>query len=119
MFLEVVVAFPEVLPEGMPPVFARLLHTLCGQAEGEGVDAKESLAVSESCMAEGIDFLNLRVGHCKAADGDPVTVDHQMAPGTAVGPVVCIRIAEVEGEMKPAVGIHLSRRYVIESLGGL
>ena len=44
---------------------------------------------------------------------------HEVAAAAVVGPVVGIGIPEVEGEMKPTVGIHAAGRDIVESLWSL
>ena len=44
---------------------------------------------------------------------------HEMAAVAVVSPVVGIGIPEVEGEMKPAAGIHAAGRDIVEALGSL
>ena len=70
-------------------------------------------------MTESVDFLDLRVGHGEASDRYAVAVDHEMAALAAVRPIVGIGIAEVEGEMKPTVGIHPTGGDIVKPLGGL
>ncbi len=119
MVFEPVVALLEVLPEGVPLGVGGLLQAFFGHAEGEEVDAEKRLAVSVGGGAEGEDFLDLFIGHGKAADGNLVAVDHDVAAGAAVGAVVGIWETEVEGEVVFAVRLHGGGRHGVEAFGDL
>lgn len=107
MFFEVVVAGLEVLPEGVPLLGLVLGQVSFRQAEGEGVDAEEGLAVLQCGGAEGVDLLDVVVRHRVAAYGYAVAVYHERGAGAAVSLVIAVRVADVEGEVEAALWIHL------------
>lgn len=117
--LEVVVAFAKILPEIEPLAFRLPRHSFVIHAEGKKVDAKEWLATVEGGGAEGVDFLDPLIGHGKASDRDPVAVDHDVAAGPTMVAIVGVGVADVEGEVKTAVGLHCRGRDVVEAFGHL
>ena len=88
-------------------------------AEGEGVHAHIGLAALERRADEGVDFFDLSVAHGIAADGDAFAVYHQHAAAVAVRAVVGIGVAEVEGEVVLAVGVHRFAADGVEAFGRL
>lgn len=116
---EPLVAGLEVLPEGEVRVGGVAGEVFGGQAKGEEVDAEEFLAALVGGMAEGVDFFDFLVGHGEAADGDIGSVDHDEAAGALVGLVVGVGVADVEGEVEVALGIHLGGGNEVESFGDL
>ena len=82
------------------------VHALRGHAEGENVHGKSSLAAAVSRRADGVDFLDHFISHREAADRYAVAVDHDRAAGAIERAVEGIRVADVEGQVKAAVGIH-------------
>lgn len=119
VFFEEVVALFEVFPEGFPLVALGAGHALGGHAEGEAVDAEVGLAVFEGGIAEGVDLLDLGIGHGEAADGDLVAMDHEGGAGATVGLIVFVGVAEVEGEVEVGVGVHGGGGDEVETLGSL
>ena len=94
-------------------------HFALGHLEGEGVDAEEGLAVVEGGFAEEVDFFDFGIGHGGAADGEFVAVNHDEGASAAVGAVVGIGVADVEGEVVARVWVELVFGDEVESFGGL
>ena len=82
------------------------VHALRSHAEGKNVNGKSSLAAAVRRSAKGVDFLDHFIGHREAADRNAVAVDHDRAAGSVERAVEGIRVADVEGQVKAAVGIH-------------
>ncbi len=83
------------------------------------MDSEKPLALSKGRIGQGEDLFDASVGHGIASDGDTVPMDHQGVARPAVGPIVSIRVSQVEGEVKFADRIERGRRYVIKPLRGL
>lgn len=66
-----------------------------------------------------VDFLDSRVGHRIAADAYFIAVNHQVATGAMVVPVVAVGEAEIEGEVVIAAGVHRLPGDGVESFGRL
>ena len=62
----------------------------------EAMNTEKWLAFGESGMAESVDFLNAWISHCEATDGNLVAMNHEMAAGSAMAPVIGVRVAKVE-----------------------
>ncbi len=99
--------------------FSGLFHPCIGHAEGEDVDSEKWLASGVGGLADGVDLLDLFIGHGEAADGDVAAVDHDEGSGSSVGFVVIVWETDVEGEVVGAVRVHHGRGNVIEALGHL
>ena len=82
------------------------VHALWGHAEGKNVHSKSSLAAAVRRRANGVDFLDQFIGHREAAGRNAVAVDHDRAAGSVERAVEGIRVTDVEGQVKAAVGIH-------------
>ena len=117
--LEVVVAGFEHAPEVIPAVLAVGGEVGVCHAEGEGVHAHVGLAALERRADEGVDFFDLPVAHGIAADGDAFAVYHQHAAAVAVRAIVGVGVAEVEGEVVLAVGVHRFAADSVEAFGRL
>ena len=70
-------------------------------------------------LDQEVDFLDSRVGHRIAADTDFIAVNHQVATGAMVVPVVAVGKAEIEGEVEIAFGVHRLPGDRVESFGRL
>ena len=92
------------------------VHALRSHAEGKNVHGKSSLAAAVRRSAKGVDFLDHFIGHREAADRNAVAVDHDRAACAIERAVEGIRVADVEGQVKAAVGIHRRGWDGVESL---
>jgi len=119
VFLKVIVSFLEVVPEGVLGAVFFLGKAFRGHAEGEAVHSKIGLAALEGCAAEGVDFFDAGVGHGKTSNGNPVAVNHEKVSGAVMGEIVGVGVAEVEGEVESAVGLHPGAGDVVKSFRGL
>ena len=88
-------------------------------AEGEAVHSEIRLPMLEGGLAEGVNFFDAGVGHGKAADRDPVAVHHEEASRAAMGLIVGVGVAEIEGEVESAIGLHAGAGDMVKSFRGL
>ena len=116
---KVVVSLLEIEPEGVVGGVFFLGQAFGGHAEGKAVHAKIGLAVLEGGAAQGVDFFDAGVGHGKTADGNPVAVNHEKASRAVMGEIVGVGVAQVEGEVKAAIGLHPGAGDVVKPFRGL
>ena len=66
--LKIVIAFPEVVPEGGPFVGSFPYEALSGHPKRKAMNPKKWLTFGEGRMAEGVDFFDPRISHREAPD---------------------------------------------------
>ena len=88
-------------------------------AEGQRLHLDGALATAEGLPGHGVDFGDLLVGHGEAARRGAGAMDHDGAPGIAVGAVIGVGIAHVEREVIGRIRVHLAGRDRVKALGHL
>ena len=114
--LEIVVAFLEVLPEGEIRIVPVARHVLRRHAERKRLDLERFLTAAERVAREGVDLLDLLVGHRIAARRRTGAMHHQIGAGPAVHAVIGVRKADIERQMIARLRVHLRRADVVEAL---
>ena len=66
---------------------------------------KKRLPFGEGGIAEGVDFLDSRISHREASDGNLISVNHKVLPCPVMVPIISVRIANVEGKVKAAIAV--------------
>ncbi len=93
-----------------------LRQVLGRHPERVGLELESALAAGEGLASDGIDLGDRLVGHGEAAARRAGAVHHQRRAGAAVGAVIGVRIAGVEGEVIGRVRVHLRRGDRVEAL---
>ncbi len=83
--------------------------------KGKACSLNGLLATLEGVAGETVDFKDLRVRHRIAAGGRTGAMDHQVGAVAAVGGIVAVRKAGVDGEVIFRVGIEVRGRQVVET----
>jgi len=96
-------------------MFAIAAHILFCHAKRKGMYSDDLLSLHQSLLYQLIDLFDLAVCHRITADRDTISMHHQKASRSAMCPVVAVRIAKVEREMKSAVGIEPAFGHIVES----
>ena len=73
------------------------------------------MAAREQIAGDRVNVGDLLVGHREAAGGGTDAVHHHIAAGAPIGPVVCVRVPDVERQIIVGVGVHLPRRNRVEA----
>ena len=113
---EIVIAFLEHLPEREVRIVAMLGHVQCRHAERKGLQLERILAAEKRLARQGIDFLDLLVGHGVTAARRTIAMDHQFGAGVAPGAVIAVGKSGVESEVVIGGRVHLAGRDRIEAL---
>ena len=100
------VATQHVAPKGDMGRLPMALQVGRRHAEGEDVHLKRRLAGIESAIGNGVNLFDDRVGHGKAAGGEPFAVDHDHSTRGMPRLIIEIGVADVEGEVEVAPRIH-------------
>jgi len=75
--------------------------------------------MNQGLFHHGVNFLNPRIGHRQAANGNVPAMHHDEASRPVQGAVIGIRIADVESQMVVAAGIQAGRLHFVKTLRGL
>ena len=112
---EIVVTDLQHLPEFEMFALAMTGHVFRRHAEGEGLQLHCLLAALEGVARKTVDFKNLRIRHRITAGGGAGTVDHQIGAVAAIGGIIAVRKAGIDGEVILRVRIEMRRRQVIKT----
>ena len=113
--LEVVGALLQLPPEADVGVVAVLRHVLGRHLEGIGLHLDRLLPAVEGLAGDGVDLVDLPVGHREAAGRRAGAVHEDRAARRPLRPVVGVGIADVEGEVVLRGRVHLARRDAVEA----
>ena len=117
--LEMIVAGFQHAPEIKVLAITVLGHVFRRHLERVSLNLERALPALEAVAGEGIDILNLLIGHRVTPAGRAGAMNHEMRTGAPMCPVVVVRVTQVEGQMIVGVRVHQTRSDFIESLGRL